>query len=75
METIFHYERKVSYMIEKLYEKTKGYKTLTGFVCAFVTGGLLYTGVIDQKQAEMLGVLVTAMISFGLGDRVGRNMQ
>lgn len=61
-------------MMSKLYEKTKGYKTMAGFVCAFITGGLLYTGVIDQKQAEMLGFMVTTLISFGLGDKIGRNM-
>lgn len=61
-------------MLETLYKKTRGYKTLSGFVCAFVVGGLLYTGVIDQKQAETLGFLVTAIISFGLGDKFGRTL-
>lgn len=60
--------------MEKLYEKIKGYKTITGFVCAFLTGGLLYTGIIDTKQAEMLAYVSASIISFGLGDKVGRSM-
>lgn len=61
-------------MFEKLYHETKGYKTLAGFVVAFIVGGLVATDSVTREQGEMLTMFATMLISFGLGDKIGRKL-
>lgn len=61
-------------MINKLYEKTKGYKTVAGFIVAFIAGGLSYTGIIDEEAAKQLVLMGTYIVAFGLGDKVGNKL-
>lgn len=62
-------------MIQKFYEKTKGYKTLAGFIIAFVAGGLAYTNVIDAEMAKDIEFVGAYIIAFGIGDKVASKMK
>lgn len=62
-------------MINKLYGKTKGYKTIAGFVIAFMAGGLAYTKVIDAETAKQIEMVGAYIIAFGFGDKVATNMK
>lgn len=61
--------------MDKLYAKTKGYKTLAGFVIAFVAGGLVYTKVIDADTAKQLELVGTYIIAFGAGDKLANRFK
>lgn len=61
-------------VLKELYDKTKGYKTMVGFVIAFIAGGLAYTKVIDAETAKQIEMVATYLIAFGLGDKVAQKM-
>lgn len=62
-------------MMNKLYLQTKGYKTVSGFVLAFIAGGLAYTKVIDVETAKQIEMIGAFIIAFGLGDKVANKMK
>lgn len=57
-------------MLNTLYEKTKGYKTLVGILVTFVAYGLAGIKAISPEQAKQLESLGAYIIAFGLGDKV-----
>ena len=52
-----------------LYKKTKGLKTIAGFVIMFAGGGLLATGIIDEGTSKIIITFGAMLASFGVGDK------
>ncbi len=57
-----------------IYDKTKGYKAITGFIITFVAGGLVYTKVIDAETGNRIIEVGAMIIAFGLGDKIATKM-
>lgn len=61
-------------MIDTIYNKTKGWKTIIGFVIAFVAYGLAGVKLISPDQAKQVETLGTYLIAFGLGDKAATKL-
>ncbi len=56
--------------VKQWWKLLDGKKTYIGIALYFVIGGLLYLGIIDQKQAMEIGFFITAWTGFALRDSI-----
>jgi len=59
-------------MINKWWKLLEGKKTYIGVALYFVLGGLLYLGIIGEKDTLIIGTWITAWTGFALRDSIRR---
>lgn len=61
-------------MIQTIYDKTNGYKTVIGIVIAFIAYGLAGIHILTADQAQQIEALGAAFIAFGLGAKAEKKL-
>ena len=57
-------------IVKQWWEKIDGHKTHLGIALYFVMGGLLYLGMINEKQTMEIGFIITAWTGYAVRDAI-----
>lgn len=57
-------------LVKKWWKALDGKKTFIGVALYFVIGGLLYLGLITEKEAMEIGFFITAWTGYSLRDGI-----